>query len=61
MNDTLRKISIMEDISFNNVMVSCIQNSLDKMDLNKYKNIDTYGNTEIQVKNNTMLSLSNNQ
>lgn len=49
MNDTLRKISIMKDISFYNVMVSCIQNSLDKMDLNKYKNIDTYGNTEIQV------------
>lgn len=61
MNDTLRKISIMKDISFYNVMVSCIQNSLDEMDLNKYKNIDTYGNTEIQVKNNTMLSLSNNR
>ena len=25
-----------ENMSFNNVIVSCIQNSLDEMDLNKY-------------------------
>ena len=49
MNDTLRKIAIKEDMSFNNVIVSCIQNSLDEMDLDKYKDIDIYGNQEIKV------------
>lgn len=49
MNDTLRKIAIKEDMSFNNVIVSCIQNSLDEMDLNKYKDIDIYGDKEIKV------------
>ena len=48
MNDTLRKIAIKEDMSFNNVIVSCIQNSLDEMDLNKYKDIDIYGDKEIE-------------
>ena len=27
-------------MSFNNVIVSCIQNSLDEMDLEKYSNVD---------------------
>lgn len=49
MNDTLRKIAIKEDMSFNNVIVSCIQNSLDEMDLDKYNDIDIYGNQEIKV------------
>lgn len=49
MNDTLRKIAIKEDMSFNNVIVSCIQNSLDEMDLDKYKDIDIYGDQEIKV------------
>ena len=40
MNDTLKKIAKKENMSFNNVIVSCIQNSLDEMDLNKYKNIE---------------------
>lgn len=39
MNNTLRKIAKKEDMSFNNVIVSCIQNSLDQIDLKKYKNI----------------------
>ena len=34
MNETLKKIAKKEDMSFNNVIVSCIQNSLDEMDLN---------------------------
>lgn len=49
MNDTLRKIAIKEDMSFNNVIVSCIQNSLDEMDLDKYNDIDIYGEKEIKV------------
>ncbi|MFR2571358.1 MAG: Arc family DNA-binding protein [Clostridia bacterium] len=40
MNDMLRKIAKKENMSFNNVIVSCIQNSLDEMELEKYKNID---------------------
>lgn len=35
MNETLRKIAKKENMSFNNVIVSCIQNSLDKMELDK--------------------------
>ena len=49
MNDTLRRIAVKEDMSFNNVIVSCIQNSLDEMDLNKYNDIDIYGDTKIKV------------
>lgn len=37
MNDTLKKIAEKENMSFNNVIVSCIQNSLDQIDLTKYK------------------------
>ena len=37
MNDTLKKIAAKENMSFNNVIVSCIQNSLDQIDLTKYK------------------------
>ena len=48
-NEILRKIAIKENMSFNNVIVSCIQNSLDEMDLNKYKDIDIYGDKEIKV------------
>ena len=32
-NNTLRKIAKKEQMSFNNVLVSCIKNSLDEMDL----------------------------
>ncbi len=42
MNNTLRKIAKKENMSFNNVIVSCIQNSLDEMDLKKYDNVDIY-------------------
>ena len=42
MNETLRKIAKKENMSFNNVLVSCIQNSLDEMDLSKYKDVDIY-------------------
>ena len=40
MNDTLKKIAKKENMSFNNVIFSCIQNSLDEMDLNKYKDVE---------------------
>lgn len=49
MNDTLKKIAKKEDMSFNNVIVSCIQNSLDQMDLNKYENVEISDNKEIKV------------
>ena len=48
MNNTLRKIAKKEDMSFNNVIVSCIQNSLDQIDLKKYDN----AKTELKVKIN---------
>lgn len=35
MNEILRKIAKKENMSFNNVIVSCIQNSLDQMDMEK--------------------------
>lgn len=41
-NDMLKKIAKKEDMSFNNVLVSCIQNSLDEMDLEKYKDVNIY-------------------
>ena len=41
-NDTLKKIAKKENMSFNNVLVSCIQNSLNEMDLDKYKDVDIY-------------------
>ena len=42
MNETLRKIAKKENMSFNNVLVNCIQNSLDEMDLSRYKDVDIY-------------------
>ena len=44
MNETLRKIAKKEEMSFHNVIVSCIQNSLDEMDLSRYKDVDIYEN-----------------
>ncbi len=52
MNETLRKIAKKENMSFNNVLVSCIQNSLDEMDLAKYKDVDIYEDEEVNLKNN---------
>ena len=49
MNETLKKIAKKEDMSFNNVIVSCIQNSLDEMDLNKYKDVEITDSTELKV------------
>lgn len=49
MNEILRKIFKKENMSFNNVIVSCIQNSLDQMDLDKYKNINIYDDNELKV------------
>ena len=43
------KIAKQENMSFNNVIVSCIQNSLDEMDLNKYKNIEIPDSKELNV------------
>jgi len=49
MNETLRKIAKKEDMSFNNVLVSCIQNSLDQMDLEQYQDIDIYDDKKLKV------------
>ena len=49
MNETLRKIAKKEEMSFNNVIVSCIQNSLDQIDMDLYKDVDIYNDDEITV------------
>ena len=49
MNETLRKIAKKENMSFNNVIVSCIQNSLYQMDMEKYKKVDIYDDNELKV------------
>ena len=49
MNETLKKIAKKENMSYNNVIVSCIQNFLDEMDLSKYKDIELYDNKELKV------------
>ncbi len=41
-DEMLRKIAKKENMSFNNVLVSCIQNSLDEIDLDKYKDVNIY-------------------
>ncbi len=48
-NEMLRKIAKKEDMSFNNVIVSCIENSLSQMDLKQYQNIDIYDDKELKV------------
>ena len=48
-NETLRKIAKKEKMSFNNVLVSCIQNSLSEMELDKYKDVDIYDDKELKV------------
>ena len=48
-NETLKKIAKNENMSFNNVIVSCIQNSLDEMDLKKYKDVELDENKELRV------------
>ena len=57
MNETLRKIAKKENMSFNNVLVSCIQNSLDEMDLAKYKDVDIYEDEEVNFKNDKKLNV----
>ncbi len=49
MNEMLKKIAKKENMSFNNVIVSCIQNSLDEMELDKYKNVNIYDDKELKV------------
>lgn len=49
MNDMLKKIAKKENMSFNNVIASCIQNSLDEMELDKYKDVDIYDDKELKV------------
>ena len=48
-NETLKKIAKKENMSFNTVIVSCIQNSLDEMDLKKYKDVELDENKELRV------------
>ena len=49
MNEMLKKIAKKENMSFNNVIVSCIQNSLDEMELDKYKDVDIYDDKELSA------------
>ena len=46
MNETLRKIAKKENMRFNNVLVSCIEHSLEEMNLDNYKDVDIYGEKE---------------
>jgi len=39
-HNTLKKIAKKEDMSYNNVLVSCIQFALDEIDLEKYKDVN---------------------
>ncbi len=48
-NELLRKIAKKENMSFNNVIVSCIENSLNQMDLKQYHDIDIYDDKELKV------------
>lgn len=51
MNEILRKIAKKESMSFNNVIVSCIQNSLDQIDMKKYtSNIDNKKENKDELK-----------
>ena len=51
MNEILRKIAKKESMSFNNVIVSCIQNSLDQIDMKKYTgNIDNKKENKDELK-----------
>lgn len=45
-NDTLKKIAKGENMSFNNVLVSCVQYAIDNIDLDKYKDIKLDDNEE---------------
>lgn len=48
-NETLRKIAKKEDMSFNNVIISCIQNSLEQIDLKKYNHVDIYSDEKLKL------------
>lgn len=48
-NELLRKIAKKEDMSFNNVIVSCIENSLHQMNLDQYQNVDLYEDKELKI------------
>ena len=48
-NETLRRIAKKENMSFNNVLVSCIQYSLEQLDLNDYNDVNLYDNNELKV------------
>jgi len=39
-DNTLRKIAIKENMSFNNVLVSCVKYALDNMDKTEYQNVE---------------------
>lgn len=56
-NETLRKIAKKEKMSFNNVLVSCIQNSLDQMELEKYEDVDIYTENDITNTKNKKLEV----
>ena len=49
MNETLKKIAQKENMSFNNVIVRCIQNSLDEIDLDKYKDVILQDNKKDKI------------
>ncbi len=50
-NEILKKIAQKENMSFNNVIVSCIQNSLDEINLEKYEEDKPAKNKPAEDKN----------
>ena len=50
-NEILKKIAQKENMSFNNVIVSCIQNSLDEINLEKYEEDKPAENKPAEDKN----------
>ena len=50
-NEILKKIAQKENMSFNNVIVSCIQNSLDEINLEKYEEDKPAENKHAEDKN----------
>lgn len=52
-DNILRKIAFKEDMSYNNVLVSCVKYALDNMDLSSYENIElTERGKKSNIKNN---------
>ena len=46
--ESLSKIDKKEWMSYNNLIISCIQHSLEQIDLNKYTQVDIYTDDKVK-------------